>query len=310
MQDDCDTLDDWAVMNKTDVASFLRTSEVEGWFFPVDAYAFAMFDEIQKREGISGNLFEVGVHHGKTAIFLARAAADGEIVGVCDVFENQEANVDHSGEGSRDLFLANMRTHANLPVERLAIFSKRSASLTSDETTTKCRFFHIDGGHRPEDVFADLVTADRALSPEGVLSIDDLFNANWPGVSEGFYSFHTTRPDAFVPIFIGGNKVFFTRPDAAQRYEQHWRRGRVGRQFFEPGPFTFEFKDWLGRRVLTAVRTAWVDLDPLRAARLHLGPASWKDRILGMLCGPVVNVLTIGAGRRKIMATTRHPGRV
>jgi len=96
-------------MKKTGVADYLAsTARVDGWFFPVDAYAFGMIDEIQKRESISGNLFEIGVHHGKTAIFLARAAAPGEIVGVCDVFEDQQLNVDHSGSGSRDQFLANM----------------------------------------------------------------------------------------------------------------------------------------------------------------------------------------------------------
>jgi len=136
-------------MKKTDVADFLQaTSGVEGWFFPVDAYAFGMFDEIQKQEGIGGNLFEVGVHHGKTAIFLARAAAPPEVVGVCDVFESQELNVDHSGEGSRELFLANMRSHTTLPPERLATFAKRSAALTMDETTSHVRFFHIDGPRR------------------------------------------------------------------------------------------------------------------------------------------------------------------
>ena len=60
-------------MNKSEADAYLRaTSAVEGWFFPIDAYLFAAIDEIQKRAGITGNLFEIGVHHGKTAIFLAR----------------------------------------------------------------------------------------------------------------------------------------------------------------------------------------------------------------------------------------------
>jgi hypothetical protein len=261
-------------MKKTDVADFLQaTSGVEGWFFPVDAYAFGMIDEIQKQEGITGNLFEVGVHHGKTAIFLARSAVPAEVVGVCDVFESQEP------------FLGNMRSHTTLPPERLAIFAKRSAALTMDETTSSVRFFHIDGGNRPEDVFADLLTADRAVLPDGVVSVDDLFNPNWPGVGEGFYNFHTTHPGVFVPVFIGGNKVFFTRPDAASRYERHWAEDGSWSKFFEPGPFTFHYRDWLGRRVLTAIRTEWVDLDPLAAARAHLGPAKLTDRIWRALRG-------------------------
>jgi hypothetical protein len=251
-------------MKKPEVAEYLdATSKVEGWFFPIDAYAIAMFDEIQSREKINGNLFEVGAHHGKTAMFLARAASIEETVGVCDVFED---------DGGRDVFLANVRRFTEIPPERLSIFSKRSASLTADETTTKCRFFHIDGGRRAEDVFADLVTADRAVMPDGVLAVDDVFNANWPGVSEGFYNFLTTRPDAFVPIFIGGNKVYLTRPDAAAIYEKHWMGEEAQSEFFEPGPFALELREWLGRRLLTAVHA-------------NLGPATWKKRLRGLLGG-------------------------
>ena len=88
-------------MDKSEVAAFLEsTGKVEGWLFPIDAYAIAMIDEIQRRENITGNLFEIGVHHGKTAIFLARAATIEETLGVCDVFEHH---------GGRDPFLANLR---------------------------------------------------------------------------------------------------------------------------------------------------------------------------------------------------------
>ena len=60
-------------MNPDAVAEYLDTTKgVEGWFFPIDAFLFAMIDTIQQREGIRGNLFEIGVHHGKTALFLSR----------------------------------------------------------------------------------------------------------------------------------------------------------------------------------------------------------------------------------------------
>jgi len=244
-----------------DVAAYLdATRAVEGWFFPIDAYLFALIDEVQKREGIAGNLFEIGVHHGKTAIFLARMLREGEMLGVCDVFEQQELNRDRSGEGSRELFLRNMRELGG-PAR---VFAKPSSELTPDETTTRCRFFHIDGGHRPEDVIADLETAARALHADGVVALDDLFNPSWPGVSEGFHRFFAQSPDTFAPIFIGGNKVFFARRDAAARYEF----GDVA-SFIDTRAFRFEQKHWLGRKVWTAVRQSWVDLDPMGAARLH-----------------------------------------
>jgi SAM-dependent methyltransferase len=235
------------------------TRDVEGWFFPVDAYLFGFVDEIQRRERLAGNLFEIGVHHGKTAIFLARMRREHELLGVCDVFDQQELNRDHSGEGNRSIFERNLREH------ELRVFAKLSSELTPDDTTTRCRFFHIDGGHRAEDVVNDLEVAARALLPDGVVALDDLFNPNWPGVGEGFYRFLAARPGVFVPILIGGNKVLFTRPEAAARYERQW--GGVAEAV--DAPFAFDYKEWLGRRVLTAIRLSWVDLDPYGAARMH-----------------------------------------
>jgi hypothetical protein len=80
------------------VSTYLNaTQHVEGWLFPIDAHLFAMVDAMQKRMNICGNLFEIGVHHGKTTILLAHLASSHELVGVCDVFDRQELNVDGSG---------------------------------------------------------------------------------------------------------------------------------------------------------------------------------------------------------------------
>ena len=238
-------------MKSSEVLDYLRaTRHVEGWFFPIDAYLFA-----------------IGVHHGKTAIFLARMAAAGESVRVCDVFDEQALNVDHSGEGNRAVFDRHWREHAGDAV--LRVFAKLSSALTPDDTSTRCRFVHIDGGHRAEDVMNDLAVAERALLPNGIVAVDDVFNPNWPGVSEGFYRFFNQRPDAFAPIAIGGNKVLLARRGSAAFYDV--QLADIGRwsAFIEPQPFGLDFKGWMGRNVLTAIRRAWVDLDPAGAARLH-----------------------------------------
>lgn len=246
-------------MERAAVREYLeQTRSVEGWFFPIDAHLFAIVDEIQKRKGIRGNLFEIGVHHGKTALFFAKMQAPGETLGVCDVFEQQELNRDHSGEGNRAIFERHLREHG----ASADVYAKLSSELTVADTSVQCRFFHIDGGHRPEDVLNDLHVAERALLPEGVVAVDDVFNPNWPGVSEGFYRYE----GALVPIAIGGNKVLLAREPAL--YERHWRDYE---EFIRPEPFVFGSKEWLGRNVLTMIRLSWVDLDPVGAARLHGG---------------------------------------
>jgi hypothetical protein len=245
------------------------TQQIEGWFFPIDAHLFAIVDAMQKAKNVRGNFFEIGAHRGKTAIFFAQLASADEILGVCDVFDRQEFNIDCSGSGNREQFENNMRRYAS--AVNLRVFVKPSSELTTGDTTKNCRFFHIDGGHRPQDVYADLATADRALLVEGIVAVDDVFNANWPGVSEGVYRYLAERPNVFVPIVIGGNKVLFTRPDMAQRY--HIDALPKGL------PFDLGQKQWLGYTVPTVLRRAWVDLDPLMAARLHFIPYTWRDRI-------------------------------
>src|SRR5258708_35141788 len=160
-----------------DVCDYINgTQAVEGWFFPIDAHLVAVGNVVPKRMKVRGNLFEIGVHYGKTAIFLAHLASPDEILGVCDVFDRQELNVDLSGAGSRALFEKNMSVHAC--AANLRVFAKPSSQLTTEDTTTTCRFFHIDGGHRPQDVYTDLETADRALLADGVVAVDDRFNPN------------------------------------------------------------------------------------------------------------------------------------
>jgi hypothetical protein len=60
-------------MKKLDIRDYLdATSGVKGWFFPIDAALFGAADEIWKLERIKGNLFEIGVHHGKSTVSRSR----------------------------------------------------------------------------------------------------------------------------------------------------------------------------------------------------------------------------------------------
>jgi len=261
-------------MNREEVRDYLRaTSGVKGWFFPIDAALFGAVDEIQKREGVAGNLFEIGVHHGKATVLLARMKRDGERLGACDIFENQGLNRDASGKGDKEIFLSNMRTHGKLADGELRVFAKSSEELAVEETTGSCRFFHIDGGHWSEIVVNDMMTADRALIPEGIVAVDDVFNPNWPGVGEGFYEFMRYKPGRFTPVLIGGNKVFLARPDFAKRFRKYCTPPEAFAKLVYAGPFSFEDKEWMGADVLTVIRHSWVDLSPVRAALSHLGEA-------------------------------------
>jgi hypothetical protein len=271
-------------MKTTEVTRYLETTRsVEGWMFPVDAHLFGLIDDVQKQKGVRGPLFEIGVHHGKSALLLARMRRDDEVLGVCDVFGRQDLNQDHSGEGSRELFLSNMNSLAPPVGAHLRVFPLRSDELTAEQTSSDCRFFHIDGGHLPEVLYSDLLVAERAIGRAGVIAVDDVFNPNWPGVSEGFFRFMTAAGTSLAPLFIGANKVLLTRAAAVAEYEDVFRASGLLSDIEAKVPFTFERKDWLGRSVLTAVRHHWLDLTPAAAAMAHLGQDGWRARVARLL---------------------------
>jgi len=229
-------------MTPDEVHDYTRTmARIDGWFWPAAAYLFAWIDDQQRRAGVAGNLFEIGVYHGKSAIMLARLLQSGERLGVCDLFGRKvdsmlrpprvaqlgsrigqqlrsigdgtmliDAEAD-TGDGFLRQFIINMRL--NVPTSQLVdVYLGASGRLDVAETTDRCRLFHIDGGHESADVVADLAVADRALAPGGVVILDDFHNFAWPGVAEGFFTFMRDRPDQFAPLVIGFNKGVLCRP--------------------------------------------------------------------------------------------------
>ncbi|MBI4357830.1 MAG: class I SAM-dependent methyltransferase [Candidatus Omnitrophica bacterium] len=191
-----------------------------GWITPGAAELFAWVDRLQKEEGIVGNLFEIGVHHGKTSVLLGNFAdSTKERMGVCDVFGLAEKNITESGHGDREIFLNNFKSYVG-DCSFLQVFEKRSAELVLDEIGTGYRFFHIDGGHSAGEVFGDLCLAESALSERGIIAVDDYFNGAWPGVSEGVCRFMFERPARLAPVAVGFNKVLFSRPSQQKWYVQ------------------------------------------------------------------------------------------
>lgn len=217
-------------MTPAEVDRFVRQmSAMEGWFWPAAAYLIAWIDQRQRSAGVTGDFFEIGTYHGRSAALLASLLREGEQLGVCDLFGVEAApnerptivkNADAppmngAARGFLPTFVDNLRRFGPAGFDdRLRIFRGSSAALTPDDTGTRCRIVHIDGGHEAADVHADLVVADRALIADGIVVLDDFHNFAWPGVAEGFFKFMHERPGRFAPLAIGFNKGLVCRPAA------------------------------------------------------------------------------------------------
>lgn len=201
------------------LSSWKRLSPISGWFSFEAAMLFALIDEVQKNTGIKGNLFEIGTHHGRSAVLLANMLAPTEErLGICDVFDQQGDNVSHSGSGNRKIFENNVCPQ--LPrKDSLQVYACLSDQLSPEVIGESYRIFHIDGGHNTDEALGDLRLAAHTVVKGGVIVLDDAFRDVWPGVSEALLLFLQEFPN-FAGLAVGYNKMFFTHRDMIETYRK------------------------------------------------------------------------------------------
>jgi hypothetical protein len=212
---------DWADMTKwgnvTRSFAMYRAAGhrlVEGWLEPEVLDIVQVIDSVQRDNDVFGGVAEIGVHHGKFFIGLQLLLREAESSLAIDVFGDQHLNVDGSGRGDRDKFLANTRRWG--PGRGLILHQADSTTL--DGPTVReligcaARLFSVDGGHTEEIVFSDMKLAEECLARGGVVVADDVFNERWPGASVGTLRY-LEDGTGLAPFAIGFNKVFFTQPE-------------------------------------------------------------------------------------------------
>lgn len=273
---------------------------MEGWFWPAAAYLIAWLDQRQRLAGVTGDIFEIGAYHGRSAALLASLLREGELLGVCDLF-GLEARADErptlvnyadaptssgAARGFLPAFLDNMQRFAPPGFgERIRILRGSSAALTLDDTGMRCRLVHIDGGHEAADVYADLAVADRALIDDGVVALDDFHNFAWPGVAEGFFKFMHERPGRFAPLAIGFNKGLVCRPAAHAAWNARFIDEANPWSYLPRGPFSLKTVAFHGFEtfVFHAPARRSPDVQRTLLTTLHQHKPRLADRIANML---------------------------
>jgi len=194
---------------------------VDGWLSDGAIGLFALIGKIQTENKIRGDIFEIGCHHGKSAIVLALLADRAtEQVSVCDIFERQDQNISRSGRGNKGIFLSNMQS-VFAECNFLRVLEKRSQDLLPAETGYGYRLFHIDGGHTVEEVKSDLELASKCIGANGVIVCDDALHPGWPTVAEAIFSFLFDHKGEFSPVVVGFNKLVIVRNKARKLYETY-----------------------------------------------------------------------------------------
>lgn len=188
-------------------------TKVEGWGINDDLIdIFLAIDDLQKKNGLSGNVAEIGVHHGRVFILYALLISSTENAIALDLFEDQLHNIDKSGQGNLGIFKNNIIEHIgslnNISIHKAdTLFLKQGAL----DELKDCRMFHVDGGHWPDIVANDIKIAENSMRPGGCICIDDMMHSGFPGVMEGvFRYFSRSQSTKLRPFAIGMNKLFLT----------------------------------------------------------------------------------------------------
>ena len=167
---------------------------------------------------------EIGVHHGKLFVLLTLCLRSGEISVAVDVFENQQLNLDQSGNGNREIFLWNLRKW--VPDAVVKILRKSSLEVQPAEILDVCgrvRLASIDGGHTEACVLNDLRLVETVLTPRGAVILDDCFNQAWPGVSSATAKYLLDNSALLRPFAISPNKLYLTHGDNVAFYRRELR---------------------------------------------------------------------------------------
>jgi len=195
---------------------------IGGWASPVAMDIMRVVADTQREQGITGNLCEIGVFHGRSAIALALEANNDEVLIAIDLFELQEENIDDSGEGDLGQFKRNM-LHWVGSMDNVRPLSANSTKISAEDISDlsgnhhQVRLFSVDGGHTKEITLNDIKLAVASLSEHGVLLIDDVYNEGWPEVAEALYTYLAEHPGTLFPFAVAGSKVFLANTERSQK---------------------------------------------------------------------------------------------
>ncbi|MFO1068845.1 MAG: class I SAM-dependent methyltransferase [Geminicoccaceae bacterium] len=198
------------------------TSEMHGiggWLARCDAEIMATLLNAQVAGGLGGAVAEIGVHHGKSFILLALGNGTNGAYAI-DIFGQQDLNIDKSGSGDKDIFLANAR-RAGLDTTAITIDERLSTDVAPADILSsvgKVRFFHIDGGHHFEAIAYDMKLAEATMAEHGIIAIDDMFRPEWPEVTFGTVAHLFSGTSDLVVFAIGFNKTYLCRKAFAERF--------------------------------------------------------------------------------------------
>ena len=204
------------ILSQDNFQQYLETGsrKVQGYLQSGAASLIWSLFDIQDELGVTGNIAEIGVYHGKLFILLCHGLNQGEKAFAIDLFDSEPEIQGIKTEEDRQRFSAdNLKRHLqeNSIGEDIAqLVTANSRNLTPDDLErhfggTNIRLFSVDGDHSKEGVYHDLNLAAASMANGGVVLIDDLFNTLCPSQTEAIIDFFREDNHDLEPVAIAAS---------------------------------------------------------------------------------------------------------
>jgi predicted O-methyltransferase YrrM len=177
-----------------------ESAEVPGFVMPESIALWDFFLSEQRRAHVTGDLLEIGVYHGKSAMMLAMQARPEEELILIDWGKF----VEHAAVLVRKFKPSNVR------IIKEDSSSKACWALTQSRKNS-FRWIHIDADHKAKAVENDLSLASRLLAEKGILCVDDFLNSRYPQLTYAVHEFLLTKSSQFKMFLCGFNKAYIVR---------------------------------------------------------------------------------------------------
>jgi Methyltransferase domain len=233
-----------------------QVEAIPGWFTGDDMTLFRFFLGEQVRNGYVGDLAELGVYLGASAVMIGSFQQPDEIFTVVDLFGRTGANPGNDAETRRYYrgltqvaFEANYRAvHGELPV----VIRGPSTDIRGRAAGGRHRFVHVDASHEYANVLEDIETAKELLTGDGIVVFDDFQSSHFPGVAAAVWP---ELHKGLVPLVLTSEKLYATWGHA-----EDWQE--AVRTWVGASGLHFEIHRIAGHEVVRA----WSDNGPSRLA--------------------------------------------
>lgn len=246
-------------MNFKDYLTFYRDvvdKEVEGWFYPIDIIMiYGLLREIQK---FQGDICEIGVAYGKSAICISQFKSDKENFYLYDIFREEIKNI---AEKNIQKFGSDKKLHWRIQ-------DTTSLRVEDIEFKNLLRVLHIDGCHEHFAVLNDLQLFSNKMMDEGVIIIDDFNDYEYPGVNSAAIEFSLSKYNIknWRVFAIGDNKAYMCQKRFLNEYQNSMITffERSKQEYNVPFPLPMGTREMLDVNVLMCDTRHGINPDELR----------------------------------------------